>query len=161
MTEETPAYEADWPAPLHWLVGRLPGLRMTVRVLWRFFERWGKDQCPLIAAAMAFFGLLSVFPIMLAVIAILGKGLVNNRDVLVQFRGFVASFFPGAAGDILGEIDAIAAGTDTTALGVVAIASLLWSGRAYFDTLAAVLNNIWPRTVPRAWWQHQLALWSL
>jgi membrane protein len=153
--------EAHWPAPLLAAVERVPVLRRSMHFVWRFFERWGEDHCSIIAAAMAFFGILSVFPLVLAVVAILGRTITGNKEILTQFREFVASFFPGAAGEIMSEVDAISSATDTTALGAVAIASLLWSGRAYFDTLAAVLNGIWPHTQARFWIQHQIALWSL
>ena len=140
---------------------RAPFLRLPLRFAWRFGERWNADKCPLIAAAMAFFGLLSLFPLFLAALAILGNTLRNRPEIMEQLRTFVASLFPGAAGGILAEIDALAQTQSSNALGVVAILSLLWSGRAYFDTLASVLNGIWPGSAPRSFWKHQIVLWSL
>lgn len=152
---------AELPAPVQNVIKRLPVLDLPIRFGWSFALRWDADRCPLMAAAMAFFGLLSVFPLMLAAVAILSRGVAGNKQVLEGFRAFVSSFFPGAAQQIIHEIDAIASGADATALGIVAIGSLIWSGRAYFDTLASVLNTIWPNTKPRTFWSHQLALWSL
>ena len=148
------------PDPLQTLARRVPRLDFSIRFLWRLGERWGADQCPLIGAALAFFGLLSVFPLVLAVVAILGQTLVGNQALLNQFKKFIAGFLPGAAGQIMNVIEDIAAKTDTGTMSMVAILLLVWNGRAYFDTLAWVLNGIWPRTTPRTFWQHQLALWS-
>ena len=155
-----PITQSEMPAPLQTLSQRVPRLRWFIHFGWRLNERWNQNQCSLIAAAMAFFGLLSVFPLVLAVVAILSRTVFGDEEVLSQFQSYVASFFPGAAGEILGELRAIAAAANSTTLGVVAIVSLLWSGRAYFDTLAAVLNSIWPKARPRTFLQHQLALWS-
>jgi len=140
---------------------RAPRLEMPLRVGFRFAERWDADHCPLMAAAMAFFGLLSLFPLILAAVAILGRSVAGSPQVLEAFHTFVAGFFPGASRQIINEISAVGRNDNATTLGIVAIASLVWSGRAYFDTLASVLNSIWPGARPRSFWRHQLALWSL
>ncbi|MBW3635924.1 MAG: YihY/virulence factor BrkB family protein, partial [Armatimonadetes bacterium] len=145
---------------------RAPYLRPTVRFGWRLVERWNNDSCPLMAAALAFFGLLSVFPLALAGVTILARFLAGNALALRDFAAFVSGFFPGAAGaGIAGEIEravrSIAAGPDATTLSIVALGSLLWSGRAYFDTLATVLNRIFPGSTARSFLGHQIALWSL
>ncbi|HEX8552048.1 MAG TPA: YihY/virulence factor BrkB family protein [Abditibacteriaceae bacterium] len=155
------AVETPLPAPLEWLETHAPLLHWPIRFGWRFFERWERDKCPLIAASLAFFGLLSVFPILLAAIALLSRFVADNPALLKQFRTFAASFFPGAAGDVLGEIDTIAQTSDPRTLGIAAIASLVWSGRAYFATLASVLNTIWPHAVARVWWKEQLMQFAL
>jgi membrane protein len=141
-------------------------LQFPVRFTWRLVERWNADDCPLMAAAMAFFGLLSVFPLTLAGVAILARFLAGDAVALKDFAGFVSGFFPGASGaGIAAEIEksvrAIASGPDATTLSVVAVGSLLWSGRAYFDTLATVLNRIFPNATPRTFLSHQLTLWGL
>jgi membrane protein len=57
-------------------------------------------------------------------------------------------------------VDTIAAGSNATTLGVVALGSLLWSGRAFFATLAEVLNSVWPGAEERSFVQNQIVLWS-
>lgn len=143
-----------------------PLLQFPVRFTWRLVERWNADNCPLMAAAMAFFGLLSVFPLTLAGVALLARFLAGNAVALKDFALFVAGFFPGAAGlgiatEIEKAVRAIASGPSATTLGIVAVGSLLWSGRAYFDTLATVLNRIFPGATPRSFLSHQLTLWGL
>ncbi|HEX9996377.1 MAG TPA: YihY/virulence factor BrkB family protein [Abditibacterium sp.] len=145
---------------------RAPVLRLPVRFVWRLVERWNTDNCSLMAAAMAFFGLLSVFPLTLAGVAILARFLAADSAALSEFSRFVASFFPGAAGtgiaqQISGGVRAIASGPDAATLGIVAVATLLWSGRAYFDTLAGVLARIFPGSSPRSFLGHQITLWTL
>jgi membrane protein len=78
----------------------------------------------------------------------------------------VGAFFPGAAGEgisaaIENAFRTMASGPSPTTASLLAFGSLLWSARAYFDTLATVLNRIFPSAAPRSFWGHQLTLWSL
>jgi len=154
------------PPFLENLAQRAPFLEFPLRLAWRFVERWNADNCALVAAALAFFGLLSVFPLALAGVAVLARFLSGNAAAMHDFSAFAASFFPGASGagvaaTIENAFHAIASGPNPTTTGLVAFGSLLWSGRAYFDTLATVLNRIFPGAAPRSFLQHQLVLWSL
>ena len=152
---------SEIPAPLQTLCEKAPLLAQPIRFGWRLSERWNFDKCPLMAAAMAFYGLLSLFPTLLAALAIMGKVLADKPELRTQLLGFVQQFLPGAAGRILagGEMQRIAEAPGA-AVGIVSIASLLWSGRAFFDTLSSVLNAIWWQAKPRSFLQHQLVLWG-
>ncbi len=149
------------PPPLQHVANFAPSLARVVQFGWRLSERWNFDKCPLIAAAMAFFGLLSLFPIMLAAAAIFGKYLAAHPQLRDNLLRSASGVFPGASLNILEEqIKSIGQAPNSAAVGVVSVVSLLWSGRAFFDTLASVLNSIWLGAKPRTWWQHQVALWS-
>lgn len=176
MPETNPAPDAAFekrvPPPtttlpefLNTIARRGPRWSWTVRFGWRLAERWGTDQCPLIAGAMAFFGLLSVFPTIVAGIAISVKALSSNHQVIESLQAYIAQLFPGAASaeiarEIASKVESFAASSNSKALSIVAIVSLIWSGRAFFDTLAWQLNSIWPRAQPRTFLQHQIALWG-
>lgn len=145
---------------------KAPFLRVPVTFGFRFVARWGDDACPLMAAALAFFGLLSMFPLALAGVALLARTLAGDSVALADFAGFVASFFPGAAGanlsrEIERSVQAIAENPQVTRTSIFVLIPLLWAGRAYFDTLATVLNRIFPGAEPRSFLSHQLTLWSL
>ena len=159
MNDSTTA--STLPAPLQKLSEKAPFLARVIQFGWRLSERWGMDKCPLMAAAMAFFGLLSLFPTMLAVLAILGRVLADKPELRLQLLSFVSSFLPPDISKSLinGEISKLAS-SNAVGVGVFSIASLLWSGRAFFDTLASVLNDIWIHTKPRSWLQQQIVLWS-
>ena len=142
-----------------------PRLAWAAHFVWKFVERYGEHQCPLFAGALAFFGLLSLFPITLAAVLILARFLAGNQQAILGLQNWVKGFFPGAAGNAMSlELAHVVAGlagrSDPATLGILAIVPLLWSGRAYFDTLASVLNAAWPDTEPRSFWQHQLVLGS-
>ena len=178
-TQSAPAEIAVEPAPapkppkplelpdfVETILGHVPFLRAPVMFGFRFATRWGDDVCPLMAAALAFFGMLSMFPLALAGVTLLAKLLANNQSALADFSGFAASFFPGAAGaglsrEIERGVQNVAQSSNSTRNSLIALASLLWAGRAYFDTLATVLNRVYPGAQPRSFLSHQLTLWSL
>lgn len=141
-------------------------LKPYVQFILILIRRWGDDECLVKAAAMAFFGLISIFPIILAGVSILATVMAGNREVLQAFGGLVAQFFPGMAGNnvehaVKMAVYRIASGPNATSLGIVAFVSLLWSGRAYFATLAIVLNRIWPEAKDRGFLQRQILPWGM
>ncbi len=156
----------ELPAFVETILGKVPFLRAPVTFGFRLATRWGDDACPLMAAALAFFGLLSMFPLALAGVTLLARTLAGDRAALADFSGFVSSFFPGAAGANLSKeiergVQSIAENPNITRTSIFALVSLLWAGRAYFDTLATVLNRIFPGAQPRSFLSHQITLWSL
>lgn len=158
---ETSTNASTLPVPLQTLSEKAPALARVIQFSWRLGERWGVDKCPLMAAAMAFFGLLSLFPTLLAILAIMGRVLADRpewRDGLLQF---VSTFLPPDISKSLisGEVTKLAS-SNAVGVGLFSILSLLWSGRAFFDTLASVLNDIWIHTKPRTFLQQQVVLWS-
>ena len=164
--EPKPAPPLELPGFVETILDKVPFLGAPVTFGFRLATRWGDDACPLMAAALAFFGLLSMFPLALAGVAVLARVLAGNKAALVDFSGFAASFFPGAAGanlsaEIERGVDSIARNPNVTRTSLVAMVSLMWSGRAYFDVLATVLNRVYPGDKPRSFLSHQLTLWSL
>lgn len=146
------------PPPLAAIAARSPVTGQLVRCAWILPQRWKRDRCNLMAAAMAFYGLISVFPTMLAAVAIMGDTLLDNQEMLERFQHFARRFFPGETRHILDQINQIAHSTNGTTLSVVALICLLWSSRAFFNTLALVLNSVWPNARPRTFWQHEISL---
>jgi membrane protein len=165
ISRAAPASMEEYPTALSWVIARAPFLHWPLHFGWRVAMRWGEDQCPLKAAAMAFFGFLSIFPIILAGVSILATILAGNTAALEGFQTFVTQFFPGQAGQDISvamrnAVSNIAASANSTTVSLIALASLVWSGRAFFATLAEVLAGIWPRSKPRDFWQSQIVLWS-
>lgn len=155
----------ETPRAVEWLTLKVPFLRGPIYFFWYLSRHWSQDQCTIKAAAMAFFGFLSIFPMILAAVSILATMLAGNSMALETFQEFVEQFFPGPSGNDISlamgnAIDKIADGPNATTLGIIALGSLLWSGRAFFATLAQVLNSVWPGTRTRTFFQNQMVLWG-
>lgn len=157
--------EEEFPEILETISARLPPLRWSIYFGWRLATRWGTDECSIKSAAMAFFGLLSIFPLILAAVSIMASTLADDKIALANFQEFVHQFFPGQTGEDVSHVmsaavDKIANATDVATVSIIAFVSLIWSGRAYFATLTSVLESVWPRSKPRYFWHYQLVMWS-
>jgi len=111
-----------------------------------------KPDSALTAAAIAYFALLSLFPLTLLSIAIASftLGPLMDRQLIVQKLEFIAP----ALGQLLGKnIDEIiqARGPVT----IVAIVGLIWSASTFIYTLTQTLNEIWGNKHSRPIWKRR------
>ncbi len=117
---ETPGREAEVP-------GEIPaaGWRQILKRAWAEAKA---DQVPLLAAGVAFFGFLSLFPAMIA--TVLTYGLVAEPDQIRSQADELAAALPGSARDLLlQQVEALTSAPQQ-ALGIGLIISLLtalWS----------------------------------
>lgn len=110
-------------------------------ILWRVKDQIRKDRLSIIAAGVAFYGLLAVFPALIALVAI--YGLVADPQQVETHVAALGSLLPPQAADILlGQLHDLVQ-TDSAALGAGAIGGLLlalWSASAGVRTLMEALN---------------------
>ncbi|KUF10701.1 YihY/virulence factor BrkB family protein [Pseudoponticoccus marisrubri] len=106
-------------------------------ILWRIYGKLGERNIGLLAAGIAFYGLLSVFPGITALVAV--SGMLVDPEMLVEFSDTVATLLPPQAADILlGQLDDVV-GSDQSSLS---LAALLATGLALFSASRAVENFI-------------------
>ena len=110
-------------------------------ILWRVKSQIKEDRLSIIAAGVAFYGLLAVFPGLIALVAI--YGLAFDPSQVEQQAAALSGMLPPEAADILlGQLHDLTT-TDSTALGIGAIAGILvalWSASAGMRTLMEALN---------------------
>ena len=110
-------------------------------ILWRVKSQIKEDRLSIIAAGVAFYGLLAVFPGLIALVAI--YGLAFDPSQVEQQAGVLKGVLPPEAADILlGQLHDLTT-TDSTALGVGAVVGILvalWSASAGMRTLMEALN---------------------
>lgn len=100
-----------------------------------------EDKLSIIAAAVAFYGLLSVFPALVALVGIYGL-VADPAQIERQVQAMSGVLPPQAAEIVLTQLHDLAA-TDRSALGFGAIAGLLvalWSASGAVRTLMEALN---------------------
>ncbi len=114
--------------------------RPVLAVLRRALASYGAHACGIYAGALAFFGLLSLFPLILLLITLLTV-LVRASNSTALVLGRITLFFPGSAALVVGAIDAVTA-AQPLLLGVGTL-GLLWSSMGVFLTLGYALNRIW------------------
>jgi membrane protein len=130
-------------------------LESRITGIWRFLRRvlvsFGRDECNKQAAALSYFGLFSIFPLMLFMIYIASFFFPSeaSRSALVEY---MERFFP-YGGDNLGRI------VEQTwkargSIGIVSGLTLLWGGSSVFSVLETSLSRVW-RTKPRTFWRRR------
>jgi len=115
-----------------------PGWRDIAR---RVKSQIKEDKLSIIAAAVAFYGLLSVFPGLVALVGI--YGLLADPAQIEQHVGALSAMLPPQAAEVLLTQLHDLASTDRTALGLGAIAGTvlaLWSASGAVRTLMEALN---------------------
>lgn len=113
-------------------------------ILARVAARIGAMRIGLLAAGVAFYGLLSFFPAVTAGLALLG--VVIDPEMVVTRSEWLVNFLPAAAADIvMGQLSDVA-GTGESALGLAALLAIgiaLWSASNAVGSLMQGLNVIY------------------
>ena len=104
-------------------------------------------------ASIAYYAVFSLFPLLLVLIAG-GSFVLESEWVQQQVLDFVAEVFPIAQPLIAKNIQIVLERRGT--VGVVALASLLWSGTGVLTVLAYNINRAWPEARPRSFLKRRL-----
>lgn len=150
---------ADGPAPedrpLRRRAGPDIGLRDLTRDDWitvikAVYEQIGLDRVTSVAGGITFFGLLSLFPALTALVSI--YGLVADPGTISEHLDLLQSFLPAGALDIIrGQVESITSSPET-ALSLAGIAGLLiafYSANGGMKALLSALNVAFFQTETR------------
>ena len=105
------------------------------------------------AASIAYYTLLSFFPIMLLALSILGEMTSDpaDRDAVVRF---VFRYFPRQFGFISGQLDAFQ--TTPVTFGFWGIVALVWASLGVFNAVTSAVNHAWTVEKRRSFLKHRL-----
>ena len=117
------------------VVGRAMG-SLPVRVL----AAYGESRASNYALALAFAGFVSMFPLMLGALSIIGLA-IRDPETEQRFQALVLQVFPGGAQP---ELQQALRGVKQSAgwLGLLSVAGLVWSASSIFATLEFALTEI-------------------
>ncbi|MDB5571711.1 MAG: hypothetical protein JWN93_2894 [Hyphomicrobiales bacterium] len=110
-------------------------------IAWRVYEQIGKDRVLAVAAGVTFYGLLSVFPMIAALVSI--YGLFADATSISEHLNVISGFLPGGAVEIIGEQVKRIASQPGGTLGLSLFISLglsLWSANAGMKAIFDALN---------------------
>jgi membrane protein len=110
------------------------------RLFIRSVLSYGAHACGIFAGAIAFFGVLSIFPLLLLLISIFALVVQEAQATSIVISN-LAAFFPGSSDLLAGAVAEITPAEPTFA-GIGAI-GLLWSSMGVFMTLGYALNRVW------------------
>ena len=104
------------------------------------------------SAALAYYGIFAIFPLILFVIYI-GRQFLQTSEARQLLNTTMATTVPFAMDDINAIIDQTL--NSGSSFGVIGVIGLVWSGSAVFNVLVAALNEIWDAK-PHRYWQRRV-----
>ena len=124
-----------------------PFLALPVAVV----KKFGDDQAGKHAALLAYYGFLSLFPLLLVFATLLAYALSNNPRLQEQLIDAAVAQFPVLGTQIEGSIKAI----EGSGLGlVVGVLGTLWGGLGITQSAQDAMNALWaiPRRSRPGYW---------
>ncbi len=112
----------------------------VVSLFWQTNDEFSKENSSLMAAAVAYSLLFSIFPFALALLAITGY-LMASDEVEKQVIIAMGNLIPVARDLIVNTLEGVIKSREAT--GTIAILMLIWSALAFFDALRNSLNRAW------------------
>ena len=105
------------------------------------------------AASIAYYALLSLFPLFLLALTILGEVTADpaERDAVVRF---VFRYFPRQFDFITGQLDAFK--IQPVSFGVWGIVALVWASLGVFNAVTSAVNHAWGVERRRSFLRHRL-----
>ena len=118
------------------------------RVLESTAQGFTKDHVPDQAAAMTYYGVFSLFPLILLFMSLAGLALQSNDTAREQIMNVVVGLLPQGQDALLKMIgDVIKAKGAAAGIGLLA---LLWSALGWFQVIDTNINRIWGVSKPRS-----------
>ncbi|HEY3997644.1 MAG TPA: YihY/virulence factor BrkB family protein [Candidatus Xenobia bacterium] len=105
------------------------------------WQAFGRDDCLLMAAGVAYYAFLSLFPLCLLSISLLGFLWTEPRAVDYTVNVAAELLPPSGTAWLRETVAGIAA--DRGRLGLLGLVSLIWLGRQLFQALDTTLNRLW------------------
>ena len=107
-------------------------------------KKFGDDQAGKHAALLAYYGIFSLFPLLLVFVTVLAYALANNPELQRQLISTVIAHFPGFGPQLQASIKTI----QGSGIGlVVGVLGTLWGGLGITQSAQDAMNAIW--NIPR------------
>lgn len=140
-----------------------PQLPSRPKIYWQAlkasFGEIGENNISLIAAGVAFYGMLSLFPALAALIAVLG--LISDPVVVIAQLEDMRGFLPGDVYEIIKTqvVSLVTASADTLGwAGLISLFVALWSARAGVGAMMIGLNTVYNQRNRNTAWHYLRAL---
>lgn len=104
--------------------------------------KWQQDDCSSMAAALSYYAIFSLFPILLVILSVIGSLIGSNTEAFQHIQSTIKRFLPSDVHDlVIGTI--IALNQSSTGAGIIGFGLLLFSASTVFAVLSRSVNKIW------------------
>lgn len=122
-------------------------------LIYRAIDNFGKNGLRE-AAALSYYALFSLFPLLLLVVVIIGW-IIGPTTTESQLKDILAVFLPGATATELSRTVERFVNQGASA-SIVAFITLTWSALGLFSNLEAALSRTFHDTHQRKWWRRRI-----
>ncbi len=128
-------------------------IRLIALAAWRGVNELYDSDGLTHAASIAYYALLSFFPVILLALTILGEMTSDaaDRDAVVRF---IFRYFPRQFDFISGQLNAFA--TSPVTFGFWGIVALVWAALGVFNAITSAVNHAWAVEKRRSFLGHRL-----
>ena len=127
--------------------------RLTGQSLWKGFLGFYHSDNLTYAASIAYYALLSLFPLLLLAFALLGRSAADMKDRGAVFD-FILQYFPAQFDFIAKQLDAF--GANAVSFGIAGTLALVWGALGVFGAISTAVNYAWGVEKQRSFWKHKL-----
>jgi membrane protein len=122
----------------------------------RSFAEFQKDECTDLAAALTYFGVLSIFPGLLAVVSLLGV-FGQGEETTQTLVGFLEDYGPEELVQLLADpIRQLTTGTGAGLAFIAGVLGALWTASGFVGAFGRAMNRIYEVTEGRPIWKLRL-----
>ncbi|MDM9383827.1 YihY/virulence factor BrkB family protein [Chlorogloeopsis sp. ULAP01] len=104
--------------------------------------KWDQDNCPGMAAALSYYALFSLFPMLLIILSVVGSVIEPNSEAFQYLKQVVDRFLPPEVHDLV-KGTVIALNQNSVGAGIIGFGLLLSAASTVFAVLRNSVNKIW------------------
>jgi membrane protein len=127
--------------------------RLVGGAFWRGFVEFYRGDDMTYAAAVAYYGLLSLFPFFLLLFSILAS-VTSSSSRRMAVITFLLGYFPTKFDFLSAQLDALQ--QMRFRVGVGGAVALLWAALGVFGAVSSAVNHAWGVATPRSFLGHKL-----
>ncbi len=114
----------------------------TSQLIVRVFLKWQRDECLEMGAALAYYGIFSLFPLLLVILSVVGFFLGADTNITSQLLRLAQNSFPPSVYNIIIST-VINLNQNSLEAGLVGFLLLLFTASNVFAALNRFVNKIW------------------
>jgi membrane protein len=119
-------------------------------------DRYARDSGGYMSAAIAYYGFLSLFPLLLLGLSVAGFVLAGRPDLQARAAAEIARAVPGLEGLVGGRLEALIRAR--AGAGMIGLVSLLWTGTGVAGAARNSLRRIFRQPLPEGIWEDKARL---
>ena len=131
---------------------RNPFIQRVIAIIGGMIHRSAENEIAIRAASLAYYGLLSIFPLLLFLV-FLGSQFLESEEARLALNESISEFLPAASETVKQVVDQTIQARGS--IGLIGGIGLLWSASTLFNQLTTSLNVIWDAS-PRPFWRRRL-----